>query len=345
MPQGSLGAGTGRSRSRHHPPPGGGRGTGGSGNSNKDIADKLTKKRDSRIPTYWHILRKHCRGCWSGSVDRYLVAKRSNELDYLGGGLNFRLCVETTATKGRWTVWNLEKEGDERISALSKDGPASTGTGGGTNILRLAFPCGGTMGLILRIPQNYEKVPRLVLEVGFWDTQMRRSCVMIYKKVMNNLLFGFWKRRNVLRESIVIQQRRRTSWGFVGNTTNEKDIPILPTQVPCSMSELLLRKRPWKALTQESLDLSTLERKRVASSSAVDQSNAREVLNLLLSSDYDSQRFCLVLPCGIAVSVPRTFGTGPCVFAHVKDRRVYALWLEYDERTTNASRSVLYTYE
>jgi len=140
----------------------------------------------------WKVMRKHCFGCWSGAMSYYVL----NDNDTLDDGnnnsvlkfknpqaatqqhdvLNFRLHAKattsriripwcTTPKKGTWTVWNLIKQGDETVVPLQQR-PSTRPTQ-----LKIGFSLRECV--VLRLPFAWDQVPRLAVELGYWDSKKR----------------------------------------------------------------------------------------------------------------------------------------------------------------------------
>lgn len=300
----------------------------------KSSPTTLTPNEIREMTQSWGVIRKACTGCWSGGLNVYKAGRRTGMLKKkaVKGGLNFRLEVKTNAKTGTWTVWNLNKKGDELVVPLTEKYSSTP-----PSQLKLAF----NPGLIFRIPRHYNSAPRLVIEIGFWDNAMRRTAVMEYERLSR---WSFLQRWRKLLDITVVQMKREHTSVFVGNTTDDDAICVLPSQAPFGIEKLKLKEL--RAVSKETIDLRTMERM----SYGANAEEADSVLDLL--SKRSQQRLCQILPCGICVSLPRKFGGARgegmerCVFANEGDGgSLQVLILEYDSSTSDALRATLHTYQ
>eukprot|EP00977_Amphora_coffeiformis_P011381 scaffold2753_cov154-Amphora_coffeaeformis.AAC.4 len=176
-------------------------------------------------------IRDSCQGCWSGSMS-ILGIKENNELVVKQPPLrNFRLQVDLKKgadNMGTWTVWNLMKEGDETVVPLRLT-PTERPTQ-----YKIGFA-----GIILRIPCAISpELPRIVLEIGFWDDCTRRTTVAEYTKNASSWIprrssEGPW----CLDEASLVQMKRQPSSGFIGKMTDPRAIAFLPTEASFDIRE------------------------------------------------------------------------------------------------------------
>ena len=142
---------------------------------------------------------------------------------------------------------------------------------------------------------------------------------------------------------------------FVGKTTDEDDIRILPLKAPFQLKDYKVSE--FRAYQSESVDLQTMKRTK---KTRLDQKEARRVHRLVMDSlavmdeKQDKTRkidfFRQVLPNGLVVSMPRCLYSRDnkqivrCVFAHCWSQDfMQAVAVEYDAISAKAKQVSLYS--
>jgi len=142
----------------------------------------FTKNELNEHNLVWKVMNKSCFGKWSGTLQSFRMNKSTNTPvcnDNDDELLNFRLWAKADTNRGRktdsgtWTVWNLQRKGDEFIVPLRRLPVVSSRP----SQLKIGF----FPGCVLRISGSFRQVPRAVIELGYWGIGMRRTVVLEYQ--------------------------------------------------------------------------------------------------------------------------------------------------------------------
>jgi hypothetical protein len=210
----------------------------------------------------------------------------------------------------------------------------------------------------LRVPCAITtKLPRIVLEIGFWDAHNRRTVVLEYDGCSNDrkALWGAKDPQWNLDGISLVQSKRVPTRGFVGRTTVADDITVLPTKAPFDLQDL-----PWSQYRLRQsvvVDLSTMKRTVLPMNDSERETVQNRMMDTFSSSSAASTGpnndcFRQVLPNALCVSVPnilqRTTTTDNiqrCIFAHPSsERTMEVIELEYEGSTLQAKSVTLHSF-
>lgn len=269
--------------------------------------------------------------------------------------LNFRLCAKAkTNDTGTWTVWNLQRKGDEITIPLRRLPLSSK-----PSQLKIGF----LPGCVLRIPGNYRQVPRAVVELGYWGN-VRRTVVLEYQTRD--------KQKHMELKDVSLVMQRPVPWYkrifFVGNTTNARDIEILPREAASNLEDVIKRNRARKPIKIERVQLQSMQRVVTTKADLTenDKRGATEVMESLLqrlgnnnecaanSSSYD-----VLLPNELLASFPKELlgksssssssATKTFIFAHecknFGGQTLQALVIDFDAASGEAITATMYSYK
>ena len=306
----------------------------------------FTKNELNEHNHVWKVMNKACFGKWSGTMQSYSVDKATNSLIHHKNDdelLNFRLWAKADTKKrdtGTWTVWNLQSKGDEFVVPLRRL-PTLTSK---PSQLKIGF----LPGCVVRIPgTNYKEVPRAVIELGYWGNGKRRTAVLEYHTHDKD-------KRMELKDVTLVMQKAipwYKSLFFVGNTTIDNDIRVLPQKATHDVEDVVKRIKARKPIRIERVELQSMERvvSSKASMTSSDKREAMMVLERLLEKSNDCS-YNEVLPNGLLASFPKELlgkkrGT-TFIFAHEwKNGPFQALVIDFDSTTCEAVAATMYSYK
>ncbi len=301
----------------------------------------------------WKVMNKACFNKWSGTLQVFRMDKATNSPIYNNDEelLNFRLSAKAkTKDTGAWTVWNLQRKGDEitiplrRLPVTSKPSQLKVGF----------FP-----GCVLRIPGNFKQVPRAVVELGYWGN-VRRTVVLEYQTRD--------KQKHMELKDVSLVMQRPVPWYkrvfFVGNTTNARDIEILPREAASNLEDVIKRNRARKPIKIERVHLQSMQRVVTTKAELTedDKRGAAEVLKSLferLSNNEcaaHSSSYNVVLPNDLLASFPKELlgkssssATKTFILAHEWKhfgwQTLQALVIDFDVGSGEAITATMYSYK
>ena len=297
----------------------------------------FTKFEKSEQMRAFQEIRNSCLGCWSGSISILELQAQNAVKVREPPARNFRLRVDLKGRKGTWTVWNLNKEGDEVVVPLRLT-PVER-----PSQYKVGFP-----GIILRIPCAItEALPRIVFEIGFWDAQTRKTSVLEYVPDVK-----WWSSRAMtehpwrLDSASLVQMKRQPKRGFVGPMTDPRAVAFLPIKAPFSIKDWDWKL--WEPIRTERVDFVTEER----TENRLDDDEVKEEVyaRILQAFDQtDSSRFVRLLPNSILTSLPYRLDPSPqdtvrAVFAQGwDDDKLAVVEVEYQGRV--AKTACLHTFQ
>ena len=322
----------------------------------------FTKNELNEHNLVWKVMNKSCFGKWSGTLQSFRMNKSTNTPVFNDNDdelLNFRLWAKADTNRmgrktdsGTWTVWNLQRKGDEFIVPLRRLPVVSSRP----SQLKIGF----FPGCVLRLPGNFRQVPRALIELGYWGIGMRRTVVLEYQMPD--------KQKRMELKDVTLVMQRAVPWYknafFVGNTTVAHDIQILPRKAPSNVEDVVKRNRARKPIRIERVELKSMQRVVTTKADMTDDDTrgAAEVLESLLlrlgnnecaahSTSYD-----VVLPNGLLASFPKEMlakssssATKTFVFAHewkhFGQQTFQALVIEFDVTTGEAILATMYSYK
>ncbi len=302
----------------------------------------------------WKVMNKACFNKWSGTLQVFRMDKATNSPIYNNDEelLNFRLSAKAkTKDTGAWTVWNLQRKGDEITIPLRRLPLTSK-----PSQLKVGF----LPGCVLRIPGNFKQVPRTVVELGYWGN-VRRTVVLEY--------LTRDKQKHMELKDVSLVMQRPVPWYkrvfFVGNTTNARDIEILPRRAASNLEDVIKRNRARKPEKIERVQLQSMNRVVTTKADLTedDKRGAAEVLESLLqrlsnnnecaahSSSYD-----MVLPNELLASFPKELlgknsssATKTFILAHEWKhfgwQTLQALVIDFDVGSGEAIAATMYSYK
>ena len=281
----------------------------------------------------YHEIRDSCQGCWSGSLS-VLGLKEKNEIVVKQPPVrNFRLQVDLKGNTGTWTVWNLMEEGDETVVPLCLT-PAERPTQ-----YKIGFP-----GIILRIPCAISPaLPRIVLEIGFWDDYTRRTTVAEYHKESSWLPGSSSEGPWCLEDASLVQMKRQPSAGFIGKMTDPRAIAFLPTEPSFHIGEWDWNQ--WQPTQTEKVVLDFVAGERTQQT-RLDAERQKELHNRVAQAfdEANPSNFVRVLPNSMLTSIP--YRLHPCsdddkicaFFAHAwNDNELAVIEIEYQGRIAKST--------
>lgn len=285
-------------------------------------------------------IRKSCQGCWSGAMSILGMETQNKVVVNQAAVRNFRLSVKTKGNKGTWTVWNLLKEGDETVVPLQttpRERPSQ---------FKVAFP-----GIILRMPCAVTtELPRIVLEIGFWDKQTRRTSVVEYSQQKSNWLSSSstqvpW----CLDETSLVQMKRQPAAGFVGRMRDPCAIAFLPTRPSFHMNDWDWTR--WELVRTECVDFVAGQRTKYRLDR--DGPTQADLYNRIVQAfdENDSSNFVGVLPNSMLTSIPYRLNpssslsdTTRAFFAHAWNGKDLAV-VEVEYQGQIAKRAALHSFK
>lgn len=274
-------------------------------------------------------IRDSCQGCWSGSMSILGIKEKNGMVVKQAAVRNFRLRVKLQGHTGTWTVWNLMKEGDETVVPLRQT-PVER-----TTQHKIGFP-----GIILRIPCAISPaLPRLVLEIGFWDHQTRRTTVAEYCKESSWIPGRSSEERPwCLDDTSLVQMKRQPSAGFIGKMTDPRAIAFLPTESSFQMCEWDWSQ--WQPTQTETVELDFRSGKRTRHT-RLDAEMQTEIHDRVVQAydEADTSNFVRVLPNSMLCSMPYRLDPASddeenrAFFAHAwNDKELAVVEIEYQGR-------------
>ena len=241
----------------------------------------FTKNEQDEQDLVWKVMNKACFGKWTGALQCFRMNKATNSPIFSDEEelLNFRLWAKAdtnrimgkTKDTGTWKAWNLQRKGDEIVVPLRRLPISSKPS---------QFKVGFLPGCVLRVPHNYRKVPRSVIELGYWGNGKRRTVVLEYHTQD--------KQNHMELKDVTLVMQRAVPWYetlfFVGNTTVAHDIEILPRQAPSNVKDVIKRNRGRKPVRIERVQLQSMQRVVTTKADMTndDKREATEVLESLL---------------------------------------------------------------
>jgi len=244
---------------------------------------------------------------------------------------NFRLPIDLNKgyNTGTWTVWNLMKEGDETIVTLRITPPERP------TQYKIGFP-----GIILRIPSTLSPaLPRIALEIGFWDDHTRRTTVAEYRKKVSNWkpgrsFEGPW----CLTDASMVQMKRQSPIGFIGKMTDPRAILCLPTEASFHIREWDWGQ--WQPVQTEKIVLDFIIGERTQRN-RLDVVTQNEIHTRVVKAfdEVNSSNFVRVMPNSMLCSMPYRLHLDSdedelcAFFAHAwTDNKLAVIELEYQGR-------------